>query len=149
MGEDVSDGRSFRPWLCTANRPAGRQARRSIIPRLPDPCIPPFLIGKLIIGRISNKGWALEGAWRTFPIWKGDPRLILLKGKVGLWGLRSRPSPGSAFIYTKISARPRSGFYLHKECRAAEIWISSPQSFGPGCDPDFIDTEFCVGAILK
>ena len=82
----------------------------------------------------------IKGAWRLFPIWKSDSRLNLLNGKVGLWGFDAdrRPSPGSDFIYTKISARPRSGFYLQKECRAGEVWILFTQRIprGRGSDVD-------------
>ena len=143
MGEDVADGRNSRAWLCTANRPAGRPARRSNISRFshthPTPRPPN--------GRFSNKEWAYEGAWRLFPIWKSDSWLNLLNGKVGLWGFDAdrRPSPGSDFIYTKISARPRSGFYLHKECRAAEIWILSTQRIPRGRGPMLISTNVLWG----
>ena len=99
-------------------------------------------------GKLLKKEWALEGAWRSCPISKGDPWLIFLRGKAGLWGLRSGPSPGSDFIYTKISARPRSGFHVHKECRAAEIWILSTQRIPRGRGP-ILSTQTFYGACFN
>ena len=42
---------------------------------------------------------------------------------------------GFYLLNTKILARPRSGFYVHKECRAAEIWILSTQRIPRGRGP--------------
>ena len=77
MGEDVADGKSSRPWAMHG-KPPGRPAGPSIeytpiVPLLPPLTYPPER--------------ALDGAWRSFPISKGDQWLILLEGKVGLWGL--------------------------------------------------------------
>ena len=55
---------------------------------------------------------------------------------------RGIASAGSDFIYTKSFARPRSGFYLHKEFRPAEILILSTQRIPRGRDP-ILSTQTC------
>ena len=49
----------------------------------------PFLFRKSIIGRFSIKEWTLYGVWRSFPISKVDPWLILLRGKEGFGGFEA------------------------------------------------------------
>ena len=129
--------------LGTATSPAGRRARRLNIPGpIPVPIpvpIPglvpcPFPICKSIIGRLSNRECELYGVWRSFPMLKVDPWLILLEGYEGFRGfeadrLRDRilftrrtwRGRDWDFIFTKNFVRPRSGFYLHKEFRATGV----------------------------
>ena len=123
--------------LCTANRPAGRPARRLNILRSSHSHftrVPPVPHLKLIIGRFAKKAWALDGVWHAFPISKGDPWLILLRGKEGFGGFeadrlrgrllsthRFRRGRGRDFIYTKDVARPRFGFDLRNEFRTAGV----------------------------
>ena len=95
---------------------------------------PPFL--KSIIGRFSNEEWALDAAWRPCPISKGDPWLILLRGKEGFGGFAAdrlrdrllstqRMSCGRDldFIYAKNSAQPGSDADLHK--RFMGTWFNT------------------------
>ena len=120
--------------LRTANRPAGRPARRRNIFRWFSDCTPQLILWKSIIGRFSKKLFTLYGVWRSFPISKVDPWLILLTEKEGFGGFeadrlrdrilstqRFRRGRGRDFIYTKNVARPRSGFYLRNEFRAAGV----------------------------
>ena len=82
----------------------------------------PFLFRKSIIGRFSIKEWTLYGVWRSFPISKVDPWLILRRGKEGFGGFeadrlrdrilstqRFRRGRGRDFIYSKNVARARFG----------------------------------------
>ena len=62
---------------------------------------------------------------------------------------RGIASAGSDFIYTKSFARPRSGFYLHKEFRPAEILILSTQRISRGRDPNFLYTKNFIRKIMK
>ena len=72
-----------------------------------------------MINRASVQLWGIVGQSAGPPKWAGK--------KKGLPGLLPFLRHGSDFIYTKNAARPGSGFYLHKECRAAEIRVSSTQ----------------------
>ena len=56
----------------------------------------------------------------------------------GAGGFPADRRRGRDFIYTKISVRPRSGFYLHKESRAGEILdlIYATTFARPGSDVD-------------
>ena len=71
----------------------------------------------------------------------------------GRWGGREGVAAdrrrGWDFIYTKISARPRSGFYLHKECRAGEIGILSTQRISRGRGSDVDLQKRCTGCCLN
>ena len=138
--------------LCTANRPAGRPARRRNIFRWFHsystivPC--PFHLWKSIIGWFSKTEWTLYGVRRSFSISKVDPRLILLREKEGFGGfeadrLRDRilstqrfwRGRGRDFIYyyTKNVARPIFGFYLRTEFRATGVQFLSTHTFFGAC----------------
>ena len=138
VGEDAADGKSSRPWAMHGKppgRPAGPSIEYpSIIFRSSIDDTPRAFFEKSIIGRFSDKEWTLDGVWRSFPIPKGDPWLILHRGKVRLGGFeadrlrdrlfstqRFRRGRGQDFIYTKNVARPRFGFYLRNEFRAAGV----------------------------
>ena len=140
MGEDVADGKSSRPWAMHGQppgRPPGlttEYSRSHPRSHSSSHTLFLFLFWKSIIGRLSNRVWALYGVWRSFPILKFDPWLISLKGNEGFGGfeadrLRDRilctqrtwRGRDRDFIYTKNVAQPRSGFYLHNEFRAAGV----------------------------
>ena len=72
-------------------RPTGRPAGRPVDWISSDGFTrePPLLISKSIIGRFSNKERVFYGVWRSFPISKGDPWLILLRGKEGFEGFEA------------------------------------------------------------
>ena len=87
-----------------------------------------------MIGRFSKWEWALYGVWRSFPMSKVDPWFILLKEKEGFGGFeadrlrdrilstqRFRRGRGRDFICTENFVRPRFGFYLRNEFRAAGV----------------------------
>ena len=59
--EDVSDEKRSRPWVCTANCPAGPPIDYTP-PDYPS-LVHPFLIEKATIGQFSDKEWASEGAY--------------------------------------------------------------------------------------
>ena len=59
--EDVSDEKRSRPWVCTANCPAGPPIDYTP-PDYPY-LVHPFLIEKATIGQFSDKEWASEGAY--------------------------------------------------------------------------------------
>ena len=68
----------------------------------------------------------------------------------GRWGLCSRPSPGSGFYLRKDFGEAEVGIlYLHKECRAGEIWILSTQRISRGRGSDIDLQKRCMGSCLN
>ena len=95
-----------------------------------------------------KKGMSIIWRVALIPYLESRSLVDFTQRKRGLWGLWSRPSPGSDFMYRKNLARPRSGFYLHKEFRAAEIRILSTQRISRGRGP-ILSTQTFYGACFK
>ena len=143
VGQDVADGKSSRPWAMHGQPPRRPPGPSTEYPSSHSSSGPNSRT--LSIPTLKSDHWSIFKVrmhimWRMalIPYFESRSVVDFTYRKGGLCGLCSRPSPGSAFIYTKISARPRSGFYLHKECRAGEIWILSTQRIprGRGSDVD-------------
>ena len=117
----------------TSAGPAGRPARSMHIPvPMQNFCTSPFPIWKSLIGRFSNRKWRPWGrSWWNWLFYLKEMRFALDRyGSRGnfffekqsfidfhkeLSESENSARPRCDFIYTKNSARPGSGFYLHKE----------------------------------
>ena len=134
MCEDVSYGKISRPWAMLGFRPArprgsGVRDPRSCPRSCASSCTPPFPLSKSIIGRIYVKEMKVMGAilMKMADFLKGNAFCVadfpISYLKLVHWSIfkeemsenENSARPRCDFIYTKNSARPGSGFYLHKE----------------------------------
>ena len=141
MGEDVSDGKSSRPWAMHG-KPPGRPARRLNIPHscpLPSPTrsqaqpIDHWSIFKEGLG-ISRRLALIPYLERRFVV-----DFTLRKGRA--LGASKPTVSGIGFYLHKDFGAAEVGILSKRECRAAEIWILSTQRIPRGRGPMLISTN--------
>ena len=111
--------------LCPDFSGPGRPARSMHIPGpvpvlVPNFHLSPFPIWKSLIGRFSNRKWAVNRSWRPFPIWKSTI------GRFQIGNVSTIAPTGVLRVFRGIR------FYLHRDFCWAEIGILSTQRIRGG-----------------